>query len=109
MRFRQRLADDITDVETLLSELRGVEERNTDALLCFNHGVMLGAYEPNSGHVAVFDRIVDEQIRLVDPSERQPKWRLVRPDLLLSAIQQHGNERSGGIWYLTLYQVNGPC
>jgi hypothetical protein len=61
--FRMILADKITDEADLLSLLRDVEEQDYDALLCFNHGVIRGEFKPYSGHVAVFDRIIDNQIR----------------------------------------------
>jgi len=99
LQFSQKLAADIKDEAALMSELQAVENNNTDALLCFNHGVMRGKYEPNSGHVTVFDRIIDGKVRLVDASWRQPKWRLVEPSILLDAIRRHGNENSGGIWF----------
>jgi hypothetical protein len=87
--------------QELLSELREIEENDLDALLCFNHGAIRGKFEPNSGHVTVFDRIIDGKVRLVDASPRQPKWRLVEPSLLLDAIKRHGNKSSGGIWRFT--------
>ena len=99
LKFSKKLAADIKDEEDLLSELRNIEKNNEDALLCFNHGVVRGKYEPNSGHVAVFDKIIGGKVRLVDASPHQPKWRLVEPSILLDAIKRHGNENSGGIWY----------
>jgi hypothetical protein len=100
--FDKKLANEIRDEQDLLSELQKVENADTDALLCFNHGVIRGEYKPNSGHVVVFDRIIDGKIRVVDASWKHPKWRLIEPSLLLDAINQHGNENSGGIWHLRL-------
>ncbi len=84
---------------TLLEELKAVEAADADVLLCFNHGVIRGKFEPNTGHVVVFDRIVDGKVRIIDASPRQPKWRLVEIDVLFDAIQQHGDVNSGGMWY----------
>jgi hypothetical protein len=61
--------------------------------------VIRGKYEPFSGHVTVFDRVIDGKVRLVDASPHQPKWRLVEGSLLLEAIKRHGNESSGGVWH----------
>ena len=99
--FSKKLAAEIETEEDLLSELRSIEESDTDALLCFNHGVIRGKYKPHSGHVVVFDKIVDGKVRIVDASWKQPKWRLIEPGLLLDAIKRHGNENSGGIWRFT--------
>lgn len=98
LKFSQKLAADITSEEELLNELRRVEVNNTDALLCFNHGVIRGAYKPHTGHVVVFDRVVGGKVRVVDASARNPKWRLIEPELLLEAIKRHGSDKAGGIW-----------
>jgi hypothetical protein len=99
--FRIKLAAELSDVDDLMNELRSVEKDNSDALLCYNHGVIKGEYKPNTGHVVVFDKIIDGKVRVVDASWKQPKWRLVEPALLFDAIKRHGNENSGGIWYFT--------
>ncbi|MDB5178918.1 MAG: hypothetical protein JWN01_861 [Patescibacteria group bacterium] len=98
LKFSKRLAAGFADEEDLLSELRRIEHHDLDALLCFNHGVIRGEFKPHAGHVAAFDRIIGGQIRLVDVSPLQPKWRLVEPGLLLDAIKRHGDENAGGIW-----------
>ena len=97
--FDKKLADELQDEDALLNELRKVENDDTDALLCFNHGVIRGQYQPNSGHVVVFDRVIDGKVRIVDASWKHPKWRLVEPALLFDAIKQHGNKNSGGVWH----------
>lgn len=97
--FKLKLAADIKDEADLLKELQEVEGANSDALLCYNHGVIRGQYEPNSGHVVVFDKVIDGKVRVVDASWKQPKWRLIEPGLLLEAIKRHGNDNSGGVWH----------
>ena len=105
LEFTLRPAADIGSEAELVEVLQQVEAEDSDALLCFNHGVMRGKYEPNSGHVTVFDRVINGQIRLVDASWRQPKWRLVEPGLLYEAITRHGNENSGGVWHFSLLDI----
>jgi hypothetical protein len=100
--FSKRLASQIADENELLKLLQEIEESNADALLCFNHGVIRGNYEPNSGHVVVFDRLVEGKFQVVDAGPGNPKWRLVEPHFLFDAIRQHGDENSGGIWYFRL-------
>lgn len=98
LRFTITLANEIKDSEDLLHRLKQIEQNDEDALLCFNHGVIRGKFKPFSGHVAVFDRVVNGQVQLVDASPKQPKWRLVNAELLFDAIRRHGNDSSGGIW-----------
>lgn len=96
--LEQLLAAEVQDADDLLARLLTIEREDGDALLCFNHGVVRGEYQPYSGHVAVFDRVIDGDIRLVDASWKQPKWRLLNKTLMFEAIKKHGNENSGGIW-----------
>lgn len=96
--FSMQLASQIDSQKSLLDMLDLIEKDDADALLCFNHGVIKGKYEPNYGHVVVFDRIIDGQIRVVDASPQQPKWRLLGSGAVFDAIQQHGDNNSGGIW-----------
>jgi hypothetical protein len=99
LKFSEKLATNISSEEELLELLEEVEANDSDALLCFNHGVIRGQYERNSGHVVVFDRIINGQVRIVDASPHHPKWRFIELSILFDAIQQHGDENSGGIWY----------
>jgi hypothetical protein len=80
--------------------LSGVERDNKDALLCFNHGVLVDDKEKDWGHVVVFDRTVDDKIRIIDPSPEHPKWRLVEPEQMFEAMSKHGEKRSGGVWLI---------
>jgi hypothetical protein len=100
--FSQVLAAEIADEADLLDRLHTIEQEDSDALLCFNHGVIKGEYKPFTGHVVVFDRVIDGKIRVVDASWKHPKWRLVEPSLMLEAIQCHGDKNSGGIWHFRL-------
>jgi hypothetical protein len=101
LEFSKKLAIEFNSEDDLLDELRNIEKNDTDALLCYNHGVIRGEYEPDSGHVVVFDRVIDGKVRIVDASPKHPKWRLIEPALLFDAIKRHGNSNSGGIWLFT--------
>lgn len=104
--FKLKLAGEFDSETSLMAELQDIEAADADALLCFNHGVMRGEYQPNSGHVTVFDRIIDGRIRMVDASWKQSKWRLVEPSLLFDAIQRHGSHNSGGVWRFKRIKVS---
>jgi hypothetical protein len=97
--FEKIPATDITGSEDLVNRLREIERQDSDALLCFNHGVIRGEYKPYNGHVVVFDKIIDGKIRIIDASPDWPKWRTVDPELMYAAIKRHGEDgASGGIW-----------
>jgi len=101
--FTTRFSSSIQIVNDMMDELRKVEEKNGDALLCFNPGVLyFGEYRPFTGHVVVFDKVIDDShVRFVDPDAKQPKWRTIESSVLFDAIKAHGDENSGGIWYLS--------
>jgi hypothetical protein len=91
----------ISDAAELVDVLRNIEATDADALLCFNHGYVKGEYEPFSGHVTVFDRVIDGNVRIVDASWKQPKWRFVESERLFEALRLHGEDTdSAGIWHL---------
>lgn len=95
------LADSIDDSDYLLERLKYIENNDEDALLCLNSSVLKGEYKANSGHLVVFDRIVNGEIRIIDPSPKQPKWRLISANLLFDAIKKHSNKNPGGIWRIS--------
>lgn len=76
-----------------------VLKKDKDMLTCFDHGKLSGN-NVRGGHVCVIDRvnIKDNTIRLIDPQNTQPKWRVVKISRLLEAMQFHGDKKSGGLW-----------
>lgn len=103
LQFTKKLSSLIKNVDEMMNELLRLEDTDIDVLFCFNAGVLYsGEYRAFTGHVVVFDRIIDGKIRLVDPDATQPKWRTVKASTLFDAIQAHGDENFGGIWYLDL-------
>src|SRR3972149_8817115 len=84
----------------LLAYLLSAEKSDSDVLLCFHHGTLIDNPTHDWGHVCVFDRIVDGQIRLIDPSPDQSKWRIVTAEKMYEAMHKHGVSRSAGIWGL---------
>jgi hypothetical protein len=84
--------------EDLLEYLRQAEASDDDALLCMHHGTLVDDDTKDRGHVCVFDRVIGNQLRIVDPSPEYPKWRLVSPEKVYEAMQRHGVANSTGIW-----------
>jgi hypothetical protein len=85
----------------LLNELGKIEMSDGNAFLCFNVGALNDDDSKNWGHVCVFDRAVDGQIRIIDPSPDHPKWSLVSADKMFNAMQKRGVEISVGVWHVT--------
>jgi len=100
-KFSMKLASAIADLDELMNELAAIQASDGDALLCLNPGILYwNEYRPFTGHVVVFDKVIDGMVRIVDPEAKQPKWRTVRPSVLLEAIKTHGDQNYGGMWYL---------
>lgn len=93
-------SDELGGPDGLLEKLRSVEVENADAMLCFNHGALVDNPDMDWGHLCVFDRIIDGQIRIVDPSPEQPKWRLVTAEKLFAAMEKHGVKNSASVWLI---------
>lgn len=74
-------------------------KKDKDMLVCFNHGVLKGE-RAGGGHVCVLDRIYPAKgiVRLIDPSVKQPKWRIAKISKLKKAMEVHGDEKAGGFW-----------
>lgn len=73
--------------------------KNEDILACFDHGELSGDHI-QGGHVCVVDRLdlKNGTIRLIDPQQSQPKWRIVKISRLFKAMQFHGDANYGGLW-----------
>ena len=78
--------------------LSNSEKQNKDILLCFNHGALTDEPDKDWGHVCVFDRLIGNNVRFIDPSPDEPKWKTVSVEKLYYAMKQHGEKRSGGVW-----------
>lgn len=76
-----------------------IPKQNKDVLTCFDHGELKGNHV-QGGHLCVVDRvdINKKTIRLIDPSPKQPKWRVVPIEKLRKAMEFHGDDKSGGFW-----------
>jgi len=100
--FEMKLINQFSAPSEILGYLKNAEEKNRDILLCFNHGVLIDDPTKDWGHVCVFDRIVDNKIRLIDPTPDQPKWRLVSVEKMFDAMKKHGEQKSAGFWEISL-------
>jgi len=74
-------------------------KKDKDMIVCFDHGKLNGTGK-QGGHVCLFDRVYlrKDEVRLIDPSPKRPKWRIVRINRLKKAMEFHGGNRSGGFW-----------
>lgn len=92
-----RSASSLRDEADLLQQLKDVEAADQDALACFKASIVYNnSY--SGGHICAFDRVINGNIRLINPEAKNSKWQEVEPSLLLEAIKAHGDDNSGGIW-----------
>lgn len=82
--------------------LRTAVSNDKDILLCFNHGALINDSSKDWGHICIFDRLIRNNIRIIDPSPDQPKWRSVSVNKMFHAMRKHGEKRSGGFWELSV-------
>ena len=88
-------------VEDVFGFLLKAEENDKDILFCFNHGALIDDPSRDGGHLVLFDRMIDSQIRIIDPSPTHPKWRNVTIQKMFEAMKKHGEKpTAAGLWEL---------
>lgn len=93
---------DIASASELLEKLRAYEKDDVDVVVAFHLGALLD--DPSlatAHHACVFDRVLGEQVRLIDPSFYAPKWRTFSAEQLFAAMKKHVSPEYGGMWLLT--------
>lgn len=95
--FRIISSNEIKDADDLLLQLRNVLENDGDAGLCLDWNVLHDKGGGTCGHLVLFDRIIGDKIRIIDPESNQPKWQLFDIQILYKALKKHA-PFSGGIW-----------
>jgi hypothetical protein len=88
-----------TTEKNLIKFVTEAVQKDKDILACFDHGKLSGD-NIQGGHVCVVDRIDTKKglIRLIDPQQTQPKWRIVKIKALIKAMEFHGDDKSAGFW-----------
>jgi hypothetical protein len=100
LKFEIKTIEQFESKEELLTEIKEIESKDDDLLLCFHHGALINDPEKDWGHVCVFDRIFEDEIRIIDPSPKHPKWRKVPIKKMFDAMVRHGEQRSAGLWII---------
>jgi hypothetical protein len=99
LRMHLRLIDMFANTQEMRSYLEQAESEDTDVLACYDYGSLFDT-DNHGGHVNVFDRLLGDEVRLIDPESTVPKWRPVKLDALFGAMKSHGPGKSGGLWEL---------
>lgn len=87
--------------------LKEVELMDQDVVVSFDHRVLSKQrktkHGEHQGHMCVIDRVdlKRNQVRLIDPSPTQPKWRVVSIKELKKALDWH-HPKSAGFWQFEL-------
>ncbi len=104
LRIEQSFIKDFKNSEGLKSLLIDIQQKEGDALLCFDYG-KLWNLPKKGGHVCVFDRIEGDIVYIVDPASNVPKHRKVSIDKLFKAMDFHGDDNSTGVWRILTTEV----
>ena len=100
LRLVLHLIEDFKNEKEIIEFMVNSVKKDKDVLVCFNHGILKGG-KSGGGHVCVLDRAYPrkKEVRLIDPSVNQPKWRVVAISKLIKAMKAHTG-KSGGFWEL---------
>lgn len=98
LEFRIVPPQELKDANGLLMQLRYIIGNDGDVGLCFDWNTLHKKKSSrNCGHIVLVDRIVNNQIRIIDPERNQPKYQLFNAEIMFKALQHHARF-SGGIW-----------
>ena len=102
IKARQLLISEFNDDE-YREYLKQIEKNDMDVMVCFDHRVLNRERKTkrgkHQGHLCVIDRVdlKNNKVRLIDPSPKHPKWRVVDIDDLKQATDWH-YPKAGGFW-----------
>ncbi len=99
LRMSWRLIDEFATYKEFKNHISSYRRANNDVVVCFNAKALVYGMVDN-GHVCVLDRVYPrkESIRIIDPGQKQPKWRMVTMKKLYKAMQVHGKDNKAGFW-----------
>lgn len=97
-KMRWDLISKFKDYRSFLNYLNEIQETQ-NILICFDWGTLFKS-KYHGGHVCLIDKIYMEKelIRIVDPEQNAPKWRIIKMKKLFEAMKFHTNKNSGGFW-----------
>lgn len=89
------------DMKSFVTFIDRSVRKNRDLLVCLNSGILNNKKDDNSGHICVVDRIypLKKEVRIIDPSFKSPKWRVIKISKLKRAMELHPT-KGGGFWEL---------
>ena len=97
LRFTERLIDTFHSLDDFKTYLREMEQNNKDIVLCFDVGALWDS-DLHDGHACLLDRVINDNVRMVDPTWNSAIWEIVSIKKLYQAMQFHGVQNSAGCW-----------
>lgn len=95
-----RPPDTFKTPDSLTDYLAQAEEADKDIIICYDP-----SKNGSGGHVNLFDRVIPEGIRVIEPAEKAALpnylWRVQDPTELLGAMEVH-TDYMGGTWEIEL-------
>jgi ribosomal protein S24E len=88
-------------IENVKDWIREQIEKDNDILVCFNYRKLYGKGKKKQGHVCILDTILRDEVILIDPEYRVPKFRKVKLKKLLEAMKFHGEKNRAGFWLIS--------
>lgn len=88
---------------TRKEEIKGFLKENlgvNDIIVCFDYKTLYGIGE-NTGHVSIIESLKRNDLTLIDPLYKVPKYRKVSLKKLSKAIEKHGKDKRGGFWIIS--------
>ena len=93
------LVDKFENFNHFMSYVSALDQSKKDILVCYDWGTLFNK-DCHNGHVCVLDKIdlKKNEVRIIDPEYKAPKWRIVQLVKLFEAMKFHGNKNMAGFW-----------
>ena len=99
MRSTSTRGSQIPSEQSLQETLSDLAKENADVLLSFAYEELWGG-EKESGHVCIFDKIVGDNVWMIDPEQEVPKFRKATIQNFYRAIRKHDIDAFNGLFLL---------
>ena len=79
--------------------MKNLDFDSLDIIVCYDSGI-INYNKIKGGHVCVLDKVVIDknEVRLINPSFRRPKWQTISIRKLFQAMKAHGKKNGAGFW-----------
>ena len=99
LKMKKRLIDQFKNINQFNNYLKNLSFNDLDIIVCLDSGI-INYNKIKGGHVCILDKVDvnKNEVRLINPSFRRPKWQIIKMEKLFQAMKVHGEKNGAGFW-----------